>query len=67
MSKKWYIGTQNDIAYILDGPPCQGNDHPIHGHGPNVLATIPAGREADEFAKTIVDLHNESISEAQGN
>jgi len=61
--KKWYIGTQNDIAYIIDGPPCAGNDHPIHDHGPNIHARIPGGREADAFAKVVVDLHNASIAE----
>ena len=60
--KKWYLGSQNDILYILDGKPCQGNDHPIHDHGPNVLLMVPAGREADGFAKQVVDLHNESLS-----
>jgi hypothetical protein len=59
---KWYLGTQNDILYIIDGPPCAGNDQPIHEHGPDILLRVPAGREADEFTKQVVELHNKSLT-----
>jgi hypothetical protein len=59
---EWYLGTQNDILYIIDGPPCDGNDQPIHDHGPDILLRVPAGREADEFAKQVVELHNKSLT-----
>lgn len=57
----WYLGSMNDGAFILDGPPSLcGTDVPPHvsPRHPNVIAAL-----GDKWAaaKAIVELHNAAI------
>lgn len=59
--KKWYLGTQNDGLFIVDQPPRQSNDYPMHDTNVNLVLPVPA--DARKFAESVIAAHNASVGQ----
>lgn len=58
---KLYVGTQNDIIYIIDQPPRPSHDDMADIPGVSIIAKMMASTpEAQRVAQAMVDAYNDT-------